>query len=329
MFSLSKIGKHGSAVPFALGLSLLLTGCKGGDKSANSFVLNQLYRNNMEKTSVKIPSMPLPYIKDAPDHADLGNAGVTLQDNYALNRPVENAEKDFIAKADVYWKLNWMAKVMAQGYLPHDFGDSVEKTKGLLALTFHDSLYPLAYNAMDNIQEGLKHQQAEETLTNAGVVSATVPWMAGSLGVEDYINSGSLGFGGKPPEQAIGFADANNDASALPPPPPPLALTNAQKEALDVVRTYSSKYKMSPAMMKTKAWGEANKFIDAFLLALRRHPANADHPGLDQARTRTAPAGPEYYVQPDMTAGYKVQLDNKHPLDSTTPFNPLGSPFKE
>ena len=325
MFSLSKTYVHKGAVPFALGLSLLLTGCKGSSKDANSFVLNQLYKNNIDKTTVKIPSMPLPFIKDAPDHADLGNAGVTISDNLAMNRPVESVEKDFIAKADVYWKLNWMAKVMTQGFVPHDFEDSVEKTKQLLALTYHDSLYPLAMNALEEVQEGLKHQQAEETLTRAGVASAIVPWMSGSLAVEDYIDSGQLGFGGKPKEQAIGFGDANANAAASP----DLSMTLEQKQALEIVRNYSSKYKMSPAMMKTQAWGEAYKRIDQFLYALRRHPVSADHPGLDQARTRTAPNGTDYFVQPDMTAGYKVKPGNKSPIDTTTPFNPFGKPFRD
>ena len=324
MFTLSKIYVRFGITPLAVGLSLLLTGCMKSSNEANPFIVNQLYRSNIERTSTKIPSVPLPFIKDAPDSAELGRAGIVLSDNITLNRPVESVEKDFIAKADVYWKLNWMAKVMAQGFVPHDFPATIDKTKQLLALTYHDALYPLAIDALELVQEGLNHQKAEEALANAGIISATVPWSAGSLAIEDFIDNGHLGFGGKPKEQAIGF----EDTSTAVPLPSELSLNLEQKRALEVVRTYSSKHKMSPTMMKIQDWNKANRKIDGFLMALRRHPVSADHPGLDQAQTRTIPNGQDYFVQPDMTAGYKVQVENKNPLDSTTPFNPSGSPFR-
>mgnify|MGYP003345559425 CR=1 FL=1 len=312
----------------ALGVLPLLAGCKNSSSSASPFIINQLYKHNIENTTVKIPNLPLPFIKDAPDSADLG-PGVNLIDtNINLHRPVESVEKDFIAKADVYWKLNWMAKVMSQGFVPHDFGTTLEKTKGLLALTFHDSVYRLAVNALEEVEEGLKHQQEEDVLTSAGVNSIMIPWTAGTLAVEDFIERGSLGFGGKPLEQQqVGFVDPN--AATAPATPTMVFLTNEQKSALEVIRTYTSKYKASPATMKTRIWSQANQKIDAFLLALRRHPASADHPGLDQARLRTTPMGEDYYVQPDMTAGYKPSNASKNPYNITTPFNPTGSPFKE
>lgn len=324
MLLFSKTCGRTGASALGAGVFLALAGCKGGSNDTNSYLVNQLYRKNIESSTVKISPLPLPFIKDAPDHADFGGASVTLSNEIALNRPVDSVEKDFIAKADVYWKLNWMAKVMAQGFTPHDFEETVEKTKNLLALTYHDSLYPLALDALADVKEGIEHQKADETLLKAGVISATVPWGGGSLLIEGFIDDGSLGFGAKPKEQSVGFGDP----AASPPPALDLSLTLEQKQALEVVRNYASKYKKSPSMMKAQAWGEANKRIDQFLFALRRHPASADHPGLDQARTRTAPNGADYFVQPDMTAGYKVKMENKNPLDSATPFNPSGSPFR-
>lgn len=281
-------------------LALLLSGCYKDSKLANPYILNKLYQKHNSDATPKMPHVQLPYVNIQANGAEFGATPLGIGDLTLIR--VQNNEQDFIVKSDVYWKLNWLLKQIEDGRFPMDFEESLEKTRTELALTFNDSIYALAADALESLVEGWQHRKAEETLENAGVSRYVVPWSAGMLAVESFIDEGRLGFGAKPPEQRFGFVNRNaRDLSTSTSPESLDTLTQDQRQVIEIVRDYTIKYKESPTEKKQKAWQRATKKTDAFLMALRRHVAAPDHPGLDKARMRTDPGDPDYYVQPDAT----------------------------
>lgn len=205
-----------------------------------------------------------------------------------------------------------MLKIIDDGKFPLDFEQAIDTTRAQLALTYNDGIYGLAADALDAVGEGMQHRKAEEVLDNAGVSRYMVPWSAGMLAVESFIDEGRLGFGAKPPEQRFGFVQrgAANDISTSPTLTTEDNMSPDQRRVLDLVREYTIKYKESPTDRKLKAWKTATTKIDAFLVALRRHAAAPDHPGLDKARLRTDPYGADYDLMPGAAPTIELRKDS-------------------
>lgn len=288
---------------------VLLSGCYKDSKMTNPYILAKLYREQNEKTTPKLGRIPLPYV-DAMGNAEAFGVNPLGVSNTSFTK-VQNHDQDFVVKADLYWKMNWMLKTVDDNKIPPDFDQALETTRSQLALTFNDGLYGLAADALDSLAEGIKHRQAEQVLENAGVSRYMVPWSAGMLAVESFIDEGRLGFGAKPPEQRFGVVQRSNpnDLSTTTMPDAGEHISTEQRQVLDVVREYTLKYKESPTDRKLQAFRTAAIKVDAFLVALRRHSAAPDHPGLEKARLRTDPYGADYDVMPGATPTIQMRKD--------------------
>ncbi len=209
---------------------------------------------------------------------------------------VTSTTADFMEKADVFWKLNWMKKQIHATHIPEDFEQSVQKTQMELEKTFHDRNYQLAHEALEFITEWIAHQKAEEKLRRNNITLSTIPWASGRDAVQRHIESGRLGFGGKPFVSAETRSE-NEDtslASAGHPLSVEATLTPAQQEIVDLILMYTTTYHASPPELRRRAGLKFEQSVEALLKNLRKHPAAADHPGLDSPEAADSLTLPDY-----------------------------------
>lgn len=181
------------------------------------------------------------------------------------NGRMRGADSDYIDKADVYWKLNWIRKQILTGNFPENFEQAIAKTRKLHETTRRDKNYDLAAEAIKLIEEGWEHHKALVKLRLARISLVMVPWAGGTYAVQRFIDEGGLGFGEKPKTPARGLTTRNGEEEEenyVPlyrrmRPQKSATMLGSQQEAIAIVLTYAQKYRNSPEEMMKRAWRRA------------------------------------------------------------------------
>ena len=107
------------------------------------------------------------------------------------------ADSDYIGKADVYWKLNWLRKHLHDRMLPAEFERAILKAKTELEDTVHDKNYQTGDEAIKHLKRGLEGFRDAELLRNANINTLLVPWSSDDVAIQRFIDGGGLGFGAR------------------------------------------------------------------------------------------------------------------------------------
>jgi hypothetical protein len=253
------------------------------------------------------------------------------------------ADADYIGKSDVYWKLNWLKKKIAEGDLPANFVEAVLKTRNELSGLDRDRNFDVASEAIEHLDRGIEHLQALKTLGAAFVPTETIPWGAGTRAMRRFIDNGGLGFGEKRDEPTMDMGtgpldkdDATTDLMSVPTGAEAYhatGLSTQQEKAIEVVMDYESRYHMSPDKVMREEWRAAMEKIDDLRddLGLMNRKENKDNditePGINMETSRVQmSAGDQHGVEgvvpmPSVTApaagtGEELPTDASRPVRS-------------
>ena len=196
----------------------------------------------------------------------------------SLGRP-RGADSDYVDKADVYWKLNWLRRHLGDPTLPEDFEKAIKLSREIMTTAEHDKNYRLADDALTLLESGLKHYRAAQALRAANTDTILIPWSGGVEAVQRAIDRGVLGFGEKRQTAARAAARdeddsplrpaASGEAPALPP---------AQQKIIDLILEYARRYRAAPDMMRRSDWTNAAQKINRLRdeLGLMNRPENRE-----------------------------------------------------
>ena len=197
----------------------------------------------------------------------------------SLGRP-RGADSDYVDKADVYWKLNWLCKHLGDAVLPDDFEKAIKIAREIMTTAEHDANYRLADEALTHLETGLKHYRAAQVLRSANTDTILIPWSGGVEAVQRAIDRGVLGFGEKS-QAALHSAAQDDDEDTISRRSPSSAgppLTSAQQKIVDILLEYARRYRASPDAMRRADWGIAatktNRLRDE--LGLMNRPENRE-----------------------------------------------------
>ena len=173
------------------------------------------------------------------------------------------ADSDYIDKADVYWKLNWLRKHLHDRMLPPEFERAITKAQTQLEDTVHDKNYQLGDDAIKHLKRGLEGFRDAELLRTANINVLLVPWSSDDVAVQRFVDGGGLGFGARS-GAASGRTtrDAHTPLYRRLPAAPPEALSPTQEKILAVVKKYARDYRISPDTLRAHEWDAAAEKID-------------------------------------------------------------------
>ena len=196
---------------------------------------------------------------------------------------VTYSEGEYVQKADLYWKLNWLRKELLKGNIPSILAASLPRLRKQLAKSKHDAVYRLTVEALDHLEKGLAHVRAEKAILAVGAHCDSIPWGAGTDSIQRYIDRGELGFGRKPVELRShrDMSEEDDEDGSSSPRRSPL-LTNVlsadQKKAIDTILEYELREHTSPHTLMRDEWSKAitliNKLRDE--LGLKGREQNKD-----------------------------------------------------
>lgn len=274
-----------SLLLLALAVGTLLCGCGGKDEEdLEPIPIDRLQLGaNMARREDDIGSLPMtPMDNPVPGKNLFAGVVPSVSTNY--NPGFRGADADYIDKADVYWMLNYIRRVILYG-LPSDIPNTPEnlreelvkvvtKARKQLEDANHDANYDLAVEAVRRLDKSIEHLTAQQKLEAAHISLRSIPWGTGVDSVQKYIDSGRLGFGAKKEESEVGslsrsmdISDDEDDlmdakplggrrASALS------GLTRAQEEAIGLVLAYEKDYHTGPDKMVQREWSAAIEKIN-------------------------------------------------------------------
>jgi hypothetical protein len=231
-------------------------------------------------------------------HLNLAETTWEPHSGYAKNRllaPERGADSDYIDKADVYWKLNWIRKQVLSGEVPEDLDKRLAKVREQLETTVQDNNYRLAEEAITRYENGFEHLRADQVLQRAGVPTTIVPWRSGEAAVRKFIDNNGLGFGGQKRKTTTQLGDSEDEDR------PSLLrrsrryrsrLSADQEEVIDLILRYTREYHAAPGELMKREWEEAirvtNKLRDELGLMNRTPNQDGDFAVVSEAaRTRS------------------------------------------
>lgn len=184
------------------------------------------------------------------------------------------ADADYIDKADVYWKLNWIRKQLQNGKLPSNLKEAVAKTRKLVMTVVRDRNADTAEEAVIALEEGIAHMEAQHTLTLGNLDLQLVPWGAGRAAVERYFDKdkGKINRADSKSSKYLNRSGGNLALNLMETPsvlPRPSRLgrsttvsTPGVTEAQAVALSYADKCAASPEEMMRRSWQKAIEKIN-------------------------------------------------------------------
>ncbi|MCS6777511.1 MAG: hypothetical protein RMJ43_14460 [Chloroherpetonaceae bacterium] len=274
-----------SLLPGIAVLGIVLNGCRPDPTDPRlelePIKLEQMPRSRPPSQITDIGTgLPLPQVEPGPlemprmDVVTGARSGIAPRWNrmYEAYTPMapgmRGSDADYIDKADVYWKLNWIRKQLQAGTIPPNLADAIARTRQQLETTQRDKNYRIAERAIQLLEEGMEHLQARRTLVAAGVASDLIPWSLGREAVQRYIDEGRLGFGSAAKRASLrpGTADAKESPAqsywrqqrnTLT-----STLTARQQSTIALILEYAEKYRASPDTMLQRVWQKAIERIN-------------------------------------------------------------------
>ncbi len=296
----AKFGKFAASAAALLAL-VALTGCEqdNGDPFEDSAVGDKMQTIKIQRLKMD-PSMiarkdvttgkPVAITVQADNASALtgvvpGGRGAFHGEDYAyghadsLGRP-RGADSDYVDKADVYWKLNWLRKHLNDSSLPDDFEKAIKICREIMTTAKHDANYRLADDALTHLEMGLKHYRAAQFLRSSHVDTSLIPWSGGVEAAQRVIDRGVLGFGEKT-QMAVRYSVPEDDdtpawrRNAAPTAAP---LLPAQQKIVDMILEYVRVYHATPDAARRADWKIAaqktNRLRDE--LGLMNRPENRE-----------------------------------------------------
>ena len=174
----SALGRAAAAAATLLTL-LLLTGCSDeqetrADDTSDSIFIKRLVLNPnlmprkdvttgkaMPITSLRQDELSISGIAPGSYGAVGGAYGTGHTDAQGRAR---GKDADYVDKADVYWKLNWVRRHLSEVPLPEDFEKALKLSREELETTVHDAHYKLGDDALTHLEAGYKHFKAAQFL---------------------------------------------------------------------------------------------------------------------------------------------------------------------
>lgn len=185
------------------------------------------------------------------------------------------ADADYIDKAEVYWKLNWIRKQLQNGNLPSNLKEAVAKTRKLLMTVVRDRNFTTAEEAVITLEEGIEHLEAQRTLKLGNIDPQLVPWGAGRAAVERHFDKdkGRTNRSDSKPNKYLNRTSGSltldlTESSSVTLTRPsrlgraPAMLDPGVKEAQAVAFSYAEKYAASPEEMLRRSWQKAIEKIN-------------------------------------------------------------------
>lgn len=177
-------------------------------------------------------------------------------------------DADYIDKADVYWKLNWIRIQLQNGKLPSNLKEAVAKTRKLLRTVVQDRNSNTAEEAVIALEEGIEHLEAQRVLTLGNTDLQLIPWRAGRAAVERYFeqDNGKLNGGASKSNKYLNRSGGSLTLDLMQNPlstPHPSGRSLTTKtapgvtEAQAVALSYASKFAASPEEMMRRSWQKA------------------------------------------------------------------------
>ena len=195
----------------------------------------------------------------------------------SLGRP-RGADSDYIDKADVYWKLNWLRRHLGDSQLPDDFEKAMKLCRETMTTAEHDTNYRLADDALTHLEAGLKHYRAAQVLKTANTDTILIPWSGGVEAVQRAIDRGVLGFGEKTVTATRLVSPDEDDSTLRRVAAPAASLSSAQQKIVDLILDYARRYHAAPDAMRHSEWELAvtkiNRLRDE--LGLMNRPENRE-----------------------------------------------------
>ena len=263
-------------------------------------------KGDLVKTNIDLASSPRTF---APLQEGLPNLGAGLR----------GADADYVDKADVYWKLNWIRKELLSGSLPENLEQAIEKTRKQLKTTEKDKNYVIANTAITHLEKGVEHSKAMQLLKSAQISTLIVPWRSSKESIQRFIESGGLGFGKQSKSyhtRSSGFDEDDLSSNSHKKNADVPLLTTTQKLIIETVLLYAEKYHASPQEVMSREWQQAIERINYLRdeLGLMKRETNKD--------------GDNSNIPTDVT-GAKSQ-NPRDLLDNAIPISPIkGSTIPE
>ena len=241
--------------------------------------------------------------------------------------PSSAQEADYIDKADVYWKLNWIRQRILYGPLPRDIARMVARTRAELMTTRRDINFQRGDDALTHLEAGVGHWQATRDIDAASMHAIAIPWRMGSDSIERFLASDGLGFGARTaPHADMVSSDTESGSGDLMPTSPAISLAPAQQHAIDIVRKYVQRYHSSPEEQMRREWRLAIRSINAMRdgLGLQNRKENSDgdlsEPGVTTERTTSDEINRVFPTSDNATSGSRSGHVLELPDPPTDPF---------
>ena len=151
----------------------------------------------------------------------------------------------------------------------------------------HDGNYAAANEAIIHLQKGAQHLMVADTLRDSGATIFAAPWSSGSISMQQYIDAGSFGFGGKSiansPVAVARRSSDDEDSGDVRRAYTQIAvtapLTARQQRAMTLAVAYAERYHAAPESKMKEEWNKSvfliNKLRDQ--LWLMNQPQNKDN----------------------------------------------------
>lgn len=216
-------------------LSLLtlvaLTGCSGEDEYKAK--PNPIYQKVVPDSSVDVT-------KGMTAGPVINTAEAVGVKSYGggLTSPLES-DHNYVDKADIYWKLNWMTQDTENGMFSPDFLPELDKLQSRLRDTEMDDKLPLIQEIIKDFRDAMEADKIAKDFRKAGLDAHRLPWANGRLGLEKSLNDTI----NKNPGNAY-FA-------------PPQTTTRREKSLHERALAYGEKYHASPEDVKKRLLANA------------------------------------------------------------------------
>lgn len=222
--------------------SMLLCGCSDED----------LYKNPRGGSkSLTLKSVPAATQITGGEGAVYGHEGAPREDHSlgAGAGVTQSDDSDYIAKSDIYWKLNYIKTQFDNNKIPPTLANAIDEIRTQTQKTISDDKYPLIIETLGLLKNVLDSDTTEKKMRDLGLEPSTIAWGTGSITMRSQFKQ----------KQGAGYLNAN------------------ARDRQDMVIKYEETYHSAPADVRRKGMQRACERITRLgdMLGLLNRKANS------------------------------------------------------
>lgn len=103
-----------------------------------------------------------------------------LHDPERGTAPPGMTEKEYVAKADVYWKMNWVKNSVEAGIVPDNLSEALSEMRKQMVTLEEDDKKPLMREILDHIERGKQAEDLSKELRRQGLDTTHIAWGMGT-----------------------------------------------------------------------------------------------------------------------------------------------------